>query len=209
STLATKISTNHTFFNRENDHFDFFFKYALPEVVGKHKSSRSSDIRVWSAGCSSGEEPYMLVMLMLEYFGKEYPLWDAGVLATDISEKALGIARTAVYAEERVRQLPPNFMKKYFRKKGDEYEVIEDVRKEVTYRKFNLMTDVFPFKKKFDIIFCRNVMIYFDPPTRDALVERFRQSLDTGGFLFIGHSETISRSNNNYEYIMPALYRKV
>lgn len=210
SELANYISTNHTFFYREKDHFEFFVKTALPELVERLKASKSNDIRIWSAGCSSGEEPYNLVMLMMNYFGSSYKQWNAGVLATDISEKALGTAKRGVYSYDRIKNLPMDFQKKYFRKVGDqEYEVIDEVKREVTYRKFNLMNETFPFKKPFDMIFCRNVMIYFDEITRETLVEKFYNFTADQGYFFIGHSETLKRDRHKFKFVFPALYKKV
>jgi chemotaxis protein methyltransferase CheR len=209
SELATAISTNHTFFYRESDHFDFFFHTTLPKIEEQLKLSNSNDIRIWSAGCSSGEEPFTLIMLMKEYFGNNYSRLNAGVLATDISEKALSIAKEGIYTDERVKPLPEVFKKKYFKKlpSGD-WQISEEIKKEVTFRKFNLMSDVFPFKKKFHTIFCRNVMIYFDTPTRNVLVEKFYNMLLPDSYFFIGHSETLNRQNHRFKFIMPALYQK-
>jgi len=207
--LVDRISTNHTYFNREKDHFDYFLKTALPAVVTRLRKENRQDLRVWCAGCSSGEESYMLVMLMKEYLGKDYPKWNAGVLATDISERVLSIARTGTYPADRVNQLPEHFRTRYFQQLGSgQWTVKEELKKEVTYRRFNLMNKEFPFKKPFQIIFCRNVMIYFDQPTRETLIRKFHQFTEPGGYLFIGHSETIGRSQNLYRYLMPATYRK-
>ena len=209
SELVDLISTNHTYFNREKDHFEYYFRHALPDVVAKLKKQNRRDLRVWCAGSSTGEEPYTLVMLMMEYLGADYRNWDAGILATDISDRALSVARSGVYAQERVEQLPPNLRKKYFTTSGDgQLRVRDEVKCEVTYRRFNLMNASFPFKKPFQIIFCRNVMIYFDQPTRDALVARFHHHTESGGYLFIGHSETLGRAQTLYRYLQPALYQK-
>jgi chemotaxis protein methyltransferase CheR len=208
--LANNISTNHTFFYREHDHFEYFQKTVLPQIDNSLKASNIKDIRVWSAGCSSGEEPYMLVMLMMEYFGNRYASFDAGVLATDISDKALGIAKRGVYDESRLKNLPEKYLKKYFKKiNATEYEVKDIVKKEVLYRKFNFMNEVFKFKKQFHVIFCRNVMIYFDEKTRNELVRKFQDLLVINGYLFIGHSETINKKLFNLQFVMPALYRKI
>ena len=207
--LVDLISTNHTYFNREKDHFDYFFETALPTVVDRLKKQNRKDLRIWCAGCSSGEEPYTLLMLMMEFFGNEYASWDAGILATDISDRALTIARRGTYATDRVMQLPDKLRSKYFSPAGaDEMQVIEKVKREATFRRFNLMNTSFPFKKPFQMIFCRNVMIYFDQPTREALVSRYHQHTETGGYLFIGHSETLGRSQTLYKYLKPALYQK-
>jgi len=207
--LVNRISTNYTYFHRESDHFDYFHSTALPEAVKDVKGENSRDLRIWCAGCSSGEEPYMLVMQMLEYFGKEYGMWDAGVLATDISGKALDTAKAGVYSGEGVSRVPSDLKRRYFTKNGNgKIGVSEKVKREVTFRRFNLMNEQFPFKKPFHIIFCRNVMIYFDQPTRNALVMRFHNNTVPGGYLFIGHSETLGRTQTLYDYVMPAVYRK-
>jgi chemotaxis protein methyltransferase CheR len=210
SELANVISTNHTFFWRENDHFEFFRDKVLPQIKDKINKTGIKDIRIWSAGCSSGEEPYMLIILMMDFFGLEYLKFDAGVLATDISEKALDFAKIGIYTEERMKYLPENIRNKYFKKTLDNrWEVIDKVKKEVTYRRFNLMNKSFPFKKQFDVIFCRNVMIYFDDITRIELVEKFYNMTAPGGYLFIGHAETLSRmKDSKYSFVKPALYQK-
>lgn len=210
SDLANLISTNHTFFGREGDHFEFFKTKVLPEVVNRAKQNNSNDIRIWSAGCSSGEEPYTLIMYMMEYFGADYDKWNAGILATDISERVLNTARAGIYTEDRLKSLSKPLKNKYFKKlQNGDYEVIEKVKKEVTYRRFNLMNKQFPFKKPFDTIFCRNVMIYFDNITRQELTDKFYNHTVKGGYLFIGHSETLNRDTTNYKYILPAVYKKV
>ena len=207
--LVDLISTNHTYFNREKDHFDFFSQTALPTVVEKLKREKRKDLRIWCAGCSTGEEPYTLLMLMMEYLGNDYSAWDAGILATDISDRALTSARRGVYSTDRVMQLPENLRKKYFTPAGpNEMAVVDKVKREATFRRFNLMNTSFPFKKPFQMIFCRNVMIYFDQPTREALVNRYHQFTEPGGYLFIGHSETLGRSQTLYRYLKPALYQK-
>lgn len=209
SELINRISTNHTYFNREKAHFDYFQQTALPAVVETLKRHNSRDLRIWCAGCSSGEEAYTLQMLMQEYFAGDYPRWDAGILATDISERVLAIARDGIYPQERVMQLPETLQRKYFRRLADgSSQVVESVRKEVTFRRFNLMNERFPFKKAFHIIFCRNVMIYFDQPTRETLVSKFHQLTVPGGYLFIGHSETLGRNHSLYRYLMPAVFQK-
>ncbi|HYE83499.1 MAG TPA: protein-glutamate O-methyltransferase CheR [Clostridia bacterium] len=204
--LIDKITTNHTFFMREADHFHYFKNIVLPYLVDK---VRDKDLRIWSAGCSSGEEPYTLSMIMDEYFGSEKQLWDSKVLATDISSKVLSIAQKGVYSNDEIASLPAQWRLSYFKKYDYENSILVDrVRDEVIYRKFNLMEAVFPFKRKFHVIFCRNVMIYFDGKTRDELVNRFYQHLEQGGYLFIGHSESLNRETTRFKYIMPAVYRK-
>ena len=208
--LINRISTNFSYFYRESTHFDFFTKLALPQLLKELRRKGSNDIRIWTAGCSTGEEPYMLIMLMMEVMGLEYGQWNAGCLATDISERVLSIAGEGVYPEDRVSRVPPPLRHKYFKPGGvGLVKVHERVREEITLRRFNLMNTEFPFKKPFHMIFCRNVMIYFDKPTRDALIRRFHQITEAGGYLFIGHSETISRDQGMYKYVMPACYQRL
>jgi len=205
-TLIDKITTNHTFFMREADHFYFFRDKILPYLTSR---IQDKDLRIWCAACSSGEESYTLAMLIDEFFGKEKMLWDTKVLATDISENVLGIARKAIYSNERIAPLPSLWKSNYFKKCDNENSVLVDkIRNEVIYRKFNLMDAVFPFKRKFHVIFCRNVMIYFDNKTKNELVNKLYDQLENGGYLFIGHSESLNRDATKFKYIMPAVYRK-
>ena len=182
---------------------------ALPEITARLRQKPSKDLRLWCAGCSTGEEAYMLVMMMMEFLGSEYLLWEAGILATDISEKALAHARIGQYAQMTLASLPEAFQKKYFTRlpKGL-WQVKEHVKREVTLRRLNLMTPRFPFSKPFEIIFCRNVMIYFDGPTIAALLSRFHQSTTPGGYLIISHSESLGRENKWFSYVKPGVYKK-
>lgn len=208
--LINRISTNFSYFYRESTHFDFFAKLALPQLLKDLRCTGSNDIRIWTAGCSTGEEPYMLIMLMMEVLGLEYGQWSTGCLATDISERVLSIASAGVYPEDRVSRVPAPLRQKYFKPAGTGLvKVHERVREEITLRRFNLMNTELPFKKPFHMIFCRNVMIYFDKSTRDALIRRFHQITEPGGYLFIGHSETISRDQGMYKYVMPACYQRI
>ncbi|MCB2183630.1 MAG: chemotaxis protein CheR [Desulfobulbaceae bacterium] len=208
--LINRVSTNYSYFYREEAHFDFFKKNALPAIIKKQTRLNSKDIRIWTAGCSTGEEPYMLVMLMMEYLGINYNGWNGGVLATDISNTVLEVAGKGIYPEDRTSKVPAGLKKKYFIcRDNSQNEVVDRVKKEVTLRRFNLMNKEFPFKRPFHMIFCRNVMIYFDKPTRDALILRFHRYLEPGGYFFIGHSETIGRDQDLFKYIMPACYQRI
>ena len=207
--LINRITTNYSFFYRGKSHFEYFVQTVLPEVVGSLKKRNSRDLRIWTAGCSTGEEPYMLTMLMREFFGNEYGLWDGGILATDISEKVLTFARQGIYPEERTKEVPVQLRNKYLKKLNDGQMAVNDtIKNEVIFRKFNLINKHYPFKKPFQIIFCRNVMIYFDKQTRDTLLHRFYEKTEPGGYLFIGHSETLGREQTLYKYIMPAVYKR-
>jgi chemotaxis protein methyltransferase CheR len=205
-TLIDKITTNHTFFMREVDHFNLFKEKVLPQLA---INSKSKDMRIWSAGCSSGEEPYTLAMIIDEFFGRDKKWWDTKILATDISSQVLDIALEGVYTNERIATIPASWKINYFQKLEKEKSVlIPKIRNEVIYRKFNLMDKAFPFKKKFHVIFCRNVMIYFDNKTKMDLVKKFYDLTEPGGYLFIGHSESLNRNETEYKYILPAVYRK-
>ena len=208
SELANRITTNHTFFFRESDHFDFFKSDILPWMLQRHKAMNSNDLRIWCAAASSGEEPYTLIITLLEHFGQEYKNWDCGLLATDVSEKALAAAVRGVYDVNRLQGVSPAILSKYFKKVSEGYEVIDKVKKEVTYRRFNLMNKTLPFKKPFDCIWCRNVMIYFDQETKIDLVNRMYKQTVNGGYLLIGHSETLGRDQTPWKYVKPAVYRK-
>lgn len=206
TTFINKITTNHTFFMREEAHFHYFNDKVLPYLEEREKEK---DLRIWSAGCSSGEEPYTLAMILNEYFGKEKVMWDTKVLATDISDNVLKKAIKGQYSNEHVSSLPPAWRINYFNRVDSENSVATDkIRKEVIFRKFNLMDEVFPFRKKFHVIFCRNVMIYFDNNTRKELIDKFYECTEPGGYLFIGHSESLNREETKYKYVLPAVYRK-
>jgi chemotaxis protein methyltransferase CheR len=202
-----KVTTNHTFFQRETDHFDYFRDTVLPQIEAKHKADR--DVRVWCAGCSSGEESCQLEMILQDYFGGKPEKWDTQLLATDISTQVLEKAVAGVYPAESVSALPPKWRNEYFTKLDNERcAVSSKIKSQITYRKLNLMDDAFPFKKQMQAIFCRNVMIYFDNETRDSLVEKFYDLTEPGGYLFIGHSESLNNTSAKYKYIKPAIYRK-
>ncbi|MDR1705451.1 MAG: protein-glutamate O-methyltransferase CheR [Clostridiales bacterium] len=199
------LSTNHTFFMREADHFDYLKDAALPWVEALAKDR---DIRIWCAASSSGEEPYTLQIIMQEYFQMK-PGWNTQLLATDISEKVLNKAVHGLYSNESLSALPAAWRVKYFKKYNDESMIATDeLKRLIAFRKFNLMDEHFPFKRPFHIVFCRNVMIYFDPRTRDDLVKRFYDHMVPGGFLFIGHAESLNQTNTQFKYDRPAVYRK-
>jgi len=208
-TLIDKISTNHTFFYRESDHFDYFSDTALPVIEQLIIAKKMpKDLRLWVAGCSSGEEPYLLAMLLKDYFNNKNS-WEYGILATDISVEILKKAVAGRYAQENIVKVPPRIKNLYFTKLPDGFWEVKPVIKNIiTFRRLNLMRSFFPFKGKFHIIFCRNVMIYFDQVTREALIKKFFDVLHPGGYLFIGHSESIGRDNPYFKYIKPAVYRK-
>jgi len=206
NTLINKLTTNHTFFMREAEHFNYFRDSVLPYL---EVSSKTKDLRIWSAGCSSGEEPYTLAMIIADYFGNQSFMWNTKILATDISQKVLQIAEKGVYSEDAVNTIPKYWRLKYFNKiEEGNYQISSEIKNEVIFREFNLMNEIFPFKKKFHVIFCRNVMIYFEPKTKMELINKFYDMTEIGGYLFIGHSESVNKNETKYKYIMPAIYRK-
>ncbi len=207
STLLDKITTNHTFFMREADHFAYFKEVVLPYLSA---AVTDRDLRIWCAGCSSGEEPYTLAMILDEYFGRDKIYWDTKILATDISNKVLEEAKRGVYRNKELETLPAKWRSNYTIKQDSENSVFtEKLRNEVIFGKFNLMEPVFPFRKKFHTIFCRNVMIYFDEKTKNELVNKYYDFMEPGGYLFIGHSESLNREATRFRYVQPAIYRKM
>lgn len=202
--VINKLTTNYTFFMREEAHFAFFKNTILPEIVRKHQKDRV--LSIWSAGCSSGEEPYTIAMCVRDFLGAQASSWDARILATDISQRALNLAKEAVY--DLPDTVPADWKRRYFQLEKDSgrYRVSPDIRNQVMFRTFNLM-DPIRFQTKFDVIFCRNVMIYFDQSTKDALVTRFYQASTPGAYLLIGHSETLNR-DIGYQFLSPATFRK-
>ncbi|MDR5658487.1 protein-glutamate O-methyltransferase CheR [Serpentinicella sp. ANB-PHB4] len=205
SYLVDKLTTNHTFFMRENMHFEYLKKVIFPYLEKTYVNTR--DLRIWSAGCSSGEEPYVLAMVINDYFGKNNNQWDTKILATDISAKALEIAKEGIYEDDKVNKIPEGYLRRYFKQHNNKYLIDEKIKEDILFRRFNLMGD-FSFKKKFQVIFCRNVMIYFDHDTKKALVEKFYDWTEKGGYLIIGQSESINYDWNLYHQVMPSIYRK-
>ncbi|MDD2421568.1 MAG: protein-glutamate O-methyltransferase CheR [Heliobacteriaceae bacterium] len=206
SNVVDLLSTNHTYFMRERRHFDFFREMALPEVTCKVKNG---DLRIWCAGCSTGEEPYTLAMIMLDFFGPQHHNWDTRILATDISSRVLQKARMAVYPAEGLQSLPTTWRVRYFQSVDQgKFKIIDQVKKQVIFRRFNLVESSFPFKQQFHIIFCRNVMIYFDAATKKELLNRFYSFLVKGGYLFIGQAESINWEQSRFNYVIPSVYRK-
>ncbi len=202
--LVNKLTTNHTFFMREPEHFKFLESTVLPYI---EESVADRDARIWCAASSTGQEPYSLAMTIDEYFGDRKRQWDTTILATDLDTDVLRTAKAGIYTEEMMGGLPDKWVSKYFKRLDDgRYQVIDRIRNEVVFKKFNLM-DPIVYKKPFDLISCRNVMIYFESETKNALIERFYDATKRGGYLFIGHAENVSRETR-YKYIKPAIYRK-
>ena len=201
--LLNKLTTNYTFFMREQDHLDYFSQKIIPDIVRRHERDKS--LAIWSAGCSSGEEPYNISMYLLDYLGAQASQWDTRILATDISAQALNTARQGIY--ELPDTIPAEWRRKYFTDlKNGRHAVAPAIKNNVIFQTFNLM-DPIRFRRKFDVIFCRNVMIYFDQPTKDALVQRFYEATNPGGYLLISYSENLS-PNTPYRRLAPATFQK-
>ncbi len=205
--LVNFLTTNYTYFMREFEHFDFFRSEVLPWL--KQKEAARKDLRIWCGAASSGEEPYMIAMVLAEFFGMEKSQWDTKVLATDISTKVLQKALAGVYTAEQLKSVPPQWKKRFFRSVagGTQYQVTPELKQEVIFRQFNLM-DPFPFRKKMHTIFLRNVMIYFDEKTKRELVQKVYDTLEPGGYFFIGTTETIDRNSTPFQIIQPSIFRK-
>ena len=202
------ITTNLTRFFRNQPHFDALINYVIPHVIENKKKTGDTKIRIWSAGCSTGEEPYTLAMLCMDFLGLEMSQWDTTILATDIDTKVLETAVRGVYPKNSVEQLPQQYVRRFFRPvSGEQYQVKDELKKQVLFRRFNLMHQL-PFRKPLHVVFIRNVMIYFDEPTKEKLLENIYEKMAPGGYLFIGSTESISQSNTGFRYVRPSIYRK-
>ena len=208
--MLDAISTNLTRFFREEKHFDFLKQVVFPTYVGGSNGAGFHRLRFWSAGCSSGEEPYSLAIWLLECFRKSRRA-NVKILATDISTKVLAQANRGVYPAVRLEKMQPAMVRNYFQRGYGRQEgcfrVKPSLKEMIEFKRFNLM-EPFPFKEAFDLILCRNVMIYFDKTTQQALADKFYDSLRDGGYLFIGHSETLTGINHRFEYIKPSVYQR-
>lgn len=202
------VSTNFTSFFRENAHFEFLVAKALPELTA-HGGGKK-ELVIWSAASSSGEEPYTIALVAEDFF-ESRPGWSYRIMATDISTRVLAHAQRGVYSQERITKVPKQYLKKYFQKGVGEAEghvrVKDFLRRRIKFERFNLMHEL-PWNGSLDVIFCRNVMIYFNRETQQELVKKFYQALAPGGYLFIGHSESISSLKHDFAQVASTVYRK-
>ncbi len=207
--FSNAVTTNLTSFFRENHHFEYLAGTILPEIVSKKRNGRRR-LRIWSAGCSTGEEPYSIAITLREAF-KDLAGWDARVLCTDLDTNVLETCRAGIYAENRVEKIPPGRLKRWFSKSagqnGAGYQADSKLRDLLTFKQLNLMHE-WPMKGKFDVIFCRNVVIYFDKPTQRVLVERYANILEDGGYLILGHSESLFKVSDRFKLLGNTIYRK-
>jgi chemotaxis protein methyltransferase CheR len=206
--LIDVVTTNKTDFFREKAHFDFLTAKALPELTARIGNAR--ELLIWSAGCSTGEEPYTLAMVLHEY-AQTHLGFRYRILATDISTDVLARARTGIFKSEVVRPVPANLLRKYFMRsrnvESNVLRVVPELRERVEFRRLNLMED-FGLSDPADAIFCRNVIIYFDRPTQERLFRKLAGQLIDGGYIFVGHSESLHHLDVPLSPVAPALYRK-
>ena len=205
--LLDTISTNLTSFFREPSHFEFLSDTVFPELI---KRKGNNKLNVWCAACSSGEEAYSIAITLLESV-QGTQLWDVNVLATDISTRMLNTAKQGIYDKDNIGNIPYELQRVYF-KKGIRkwqgfYRVKPKLQSIIHFKRFNLM-EPFPFKQNLDVIFLRNVMIYFDKPTQEKLVNKCYEHIEKDGYFFIGHSESLTGFNHKFKYIKPSVYRK-
>lgn len=196
--LLNLMTTNETYFFREDNQLNAFADHCLPEVLKRKREARDSRLRLWSAGCSSGEEAYTLGILLKEKI-TDMASWQVEILATDIDTDILAAAKKGQYSDRAIRFTPPYIKSKYFTPMGEMFNLSQQVKQMVTFQHINLMDSVkMRFVKSIDFIFCRNVLIYFDEQSRRAVVANFYDSLRPGGFIYLGHSESISRINTAF-----------
>ena len=210
--LIDVVTTNKTDFFREPAHFELLIKRVLPELLRVGRDLRSDPLKIWSAGCSTGEEPYTIAMVLSE-FAHGHPGFAASVVASDVCTDVLKSAKMGIYPEDRTDAIPLNLKKKYLLKSRDKTKGLvrfsPKLRSLVRFCRINFMDDSFGLKEKMDIIFCRNVVIYFDTQTRQELMQKFYSQLRDGGFLFIGHSESLKDLDVDFEQVALTVYQKL
>jgi chemotaxis protein methyltransferase CheR len=204
------VTTNKTSFFREAHHFEHLAKVALPDIEARAARSGRRRLRIWSAGCSSGEEPYTIAITLCEHL-QAMMHWDAKILATDIDTNMVDSAREGFYDRELTRPIPAELHGKYLRPSadgGERFRMAENLRSLITFKPLNLLGE-WPMKGPFDAIFCRNVVIYFDKTTQRVLFDRFADLLALDGLLYIGHSESLFGVSERFQAIGQSVYRRV
>jgi len=200
------VTTNLTRFFRNQAHFDAMENHVIPELMKIKKASGNTSIKIWSAGCSTGEEPYTIAMLLCEILP---PPWKFDIIASDISLKCLMSAKEGFYAESRIAGIPDNYLKKYFSKVAGGYKINSDVMSKIRFDYHNLKNA--SGQKNLDIVFCRNVIIYFDEAAQKSVINGFWEAMSSKSFLFIGHSESLFGMDTKFEFVKTewaTLYRK-
>jgi chemotaxis protein methyltransferase CheR len=210
--MINRITTNKTDFFREKHHFDYLSNTLLPSLYQEGERTGKRELRVWSAGCSSGEEPYTLAMTLAEFF-KKHPNWRFKILATDLDTTILTKASQGEYEEALLEPVPKALKNAYFTRRrspeGIFYKAKPELRNLIMFRKFNLMSSTYPLKVTLDFIFCRNVMIYFDTADKISMMEKFHKLLRPGGHVFVGHSESLMIVKHLFKYVATTTYVKV
>ncbi|OQW49168.1 MAG: hypothetical protein A4S09_03635 [Proteobacteria bacterium SG_bin7] len=210
--FVQSLTTNTTHFFRENAHFSFLTS-VLPEILARKKAENSRELRIWCGAASTGQEVYSILLTILEFFGDSIKNWDFRFLATDIDLEVLQKASKAVYSEKEIEGVPVLMRQKYFRKltkvEGTLFQILPDFQKFVRFAPLNLVDEPYPFKGNFDIIFCRNVLIYFDPQTAHRVVENALHFLTPEGLLFLGHSESGAMRSKDVKTLSHAVYKKL
>lgn len=203
--MINRLTTNYTYFMREAEHFEFLEKEILPQLLLK---GRQAVYRIWCAGCSSGEECYTLAMKFRDFSERYDNMPQISILATDIAEEMLERARSGIYPMREYDSIPKYWQKKYCRKLDErEFQVDSSLKQGIRFLNQNLLQNN-KVEEKFDLILCRNVMIYFDNYSKMKLIRRFERCLRPDGYLFIGHAELIPRGETELQYICSAVYRK-
>ncbi|MBF0629757.1 MAG: chemotaxis protein CheR [Magnetococcales bacterium] len=206
------ITTNKTDFFREPGHFDFMTKEALPDLLNRHQAGLRRPVQIWSAPCSTGEEPYTMAIVLLEFAeNKKIPSYKGQILGTDLSTRALKHGQNAVYDMERVATLPASLKKKYMLRSRDpntpRVKMGPELRQMVRFQHLNFMDSSYNISQAMDIIFCRNCLIYFDRPTTEAIVNKLCRHLAPGGYFFVGHSETLNNLKVPVTQVAPTIYQ--
>ncbi|ADK84597.1 MCP methyltransferase, CheR-type [Desulfarculus baarsii DSM 2075] len=210
--MVNRITTNKTDFFREKHHFEFLAGKVLPALHAAGEASGRRKLRIWSAGCSSGEEPYTIAMTVAAFFDKK-PGWDIKILATDIDTGMLTTASRGQYDEALLEPVPRNLLGRYFSRMRDgagfRYQVKPELRGMITFRKFNFMNETYPLRPDLDVVFCRNVLIYFDNDDKKRILEKIHKVIKPGGHLFVGHSESLMMVKHLFQYVGTTVYQKI
>ena len=209
--MMNRLTTNHSYFFRENQLLTYFSQNGGFQSLGFMPNQSNPDIRIWSAGCSEGQEPYSLAITLLEYFGNHLKSINPYILATDISERALIKAVNGIYTKSEIDEnVSKLFLNNYFESiSEDEFQVKKSIRDMILFRRFNLNNEVYPFRNQFDIIYCRNVMIYFDSESKEKIINKFYRYVKPGGYLVIGCSESINNLRHPFRQVAGSIYRKI
>ncbi|OPY02745.1 MAG: Chemotaxis protein methyltransferase [Syntrophorhabdus sp. PtaB.Bin047] len=211
--MIDEVTTNKTDFFREPAHFNYLTSRVLPTILRSDRFTVSNKLTIWSAGCSSGEEPYTIAMVVQDFadnvWAQELPFQ---IIATDISRRVLEKGQKAIYEEDKVAPIPVEIKKRFLLKSKNPgaglFRIVPEIRSRVSFRRLNFMDGDFGFREKIDVIFCRNVIIYFDKTVQERLLGKFCRCLKPGGYIFMGHSETLFGMDLPLQQVAPTVYRK-